>query len=117
MRRSRSSGAVGAAERCLPLRGFAVGHWIVLVWVLCLSAACAERVPARDQASKRELTLPSYAFGLFGSPRVDTRDVCASGVRELRMGRSGQDFLLSALTLGLYFPRRLYVTCEGQNQP
>lgn len=56
-----------------------------------------------------------FIFGLVGSQRIDVREFC--GPDELAEVRTGGNFatgLVSALTIGIYTPRKVYVTCAAR---
>jgi hypothetical protein len=54
---------------------------------------------------------PTYLNGFLGTGTVDTAKYCAEPVRtELRV--TGADVLLSVVTLLIYTPHTLYVTCS-----
>jgi hypothetical protein len=75
-----------------------------------------EQQPRATAAGDRQLVtyehrVPTYLNGFIGTGRVDTTGDCAAPVRtELRV--TGTDVLISALTLLIYTPHTLYVTCE-----
>lgn len=55
-----------------------------------------------------------FVFGLVGDEHFDTRSFCPS--QEVAMVRTGGNFatgLVSALTIGIYTPRKLYVSCAA----
>jgi hypothetical protein len=58
-----------------------------------------------------------FLFGLVGTERVDVHEFCPSG--NVAMVRTGGNFgtgLVSGLTLGIYTPRKVYVTCAADKQ-
>ena len=56
-----------------------------------------------------------FIFGLIGRERFDVRDFCGSDdVAEVRTGANGGTTLVSVLTLGIYVPRKVYVSCAAQ---
>lgn len=55
-----------------------------------------------------------FIFGLVGSETFDVRDFCgASEVAEVRTGGNVGTVLASILTLGIYAPRKVYVSCAA----
>lgn len=53
-----------------------------------------------------------YLGGLVGHARIDIRDYCPSGrVHEVETAEDFKTVLLTVLTLGIYAPRRVYITC------
>lgn len=57
--------------------------------------------------------VPSSFWGLVGeSYPVDVKKVCQNkDPIEVRKGKSGEDWLLSLFTLGIYWPRTVQVWC------
>jgi Bor protein len=67
-------------------------------------------VPPGTPTITHEEHVPTYVNGLVGTGRIDTTRYCANPVRtELRVNAT--DVLLSAVTLLIYTPHTLYVTC------
>jgi len=63
-----------------------------------------------------EIRRPTYLNGFIGTGTVDVSRYCPNPVRtELRV--TGTDVLLSAVTLLIYTPHTLYVTCPGATSP
>jgi hypothetical protein len=55
-----------------------------------------------------------FLWGLVGRERVDAREVCRNeAVAEVRTGSNAGTAVVSLLTLGIYMPRKVYVTCAG----
>jgi hypothetical protein len=54
----------------------------------------------------------TFLAGLIGTARVDTARFCNSPTRTETKATAG-DTALSIVTLGIYTPRHLYVTCPG----
>jgi hypothetical protein len=53
-----------------------------------------------------------YLWGLVGSPDEDTRAICGAGTPGLvRQDAGFGEWLVGAITLGIYSPRRLVVGC------
>jgi hypothetical protein len=58
-----------------------------------------------------------FIFGLVGTQRIDVREFC--GPDELAEVRTGGNFatgLVSAVTIGIYTPRKVYVTCAAKTE-
>jgi hypothetical protein len=55
-----------------------------------------------------------FIFGLVGHEKVDVHEFCPAGsVAEVATGGNFGTGLVSGLTLGIYTPRKVYVTCSG----
>lgn len=53
-----------------------------------------------------------YVFGLVGDERVDVRPFCPGGeVAAVQTGGNFATGLVSVVTIGIYTPRKVYVTC------
>lgn len=53
-----------------------------------------------------------FLFGLIGHDRVDVREFCPnSEVASLRSGANVGTTVVSVLTVGIYTPRKVYVSC------
>jgi hypothetical protein len=61
-----------------------------------------------------KVRVPTYVNGLVGTGKVNTAQYCAKPVRtELRVETT--DVLLSVVTLLIYTPHTLYITCPAPN--
>lgn len=69
----------------------------------------------RERRKKTTPTEENYAFyfwGLYPSAvTVKARDVCPDGVKEIYAFSTWKDELLANLTIGIYAPRTLRITC------
>lgn len=53
-----------------------------------------------------------FVFGLVGTEDFDTRDYCEhDDVAEVRTGANFGTAAVSVLTIGIYTPRKFYITC------
>jgi hypothetical protein len=53
-----------------------------------------------------------YFWGLAGEEHVDARKFCPAGdVVRVRTGANAGTAVVSLITLGIYMPRKVYVTC------
>jgi hypothetical protein len=82
------------------------------LWAGCYHYAFEQRPSAGPEVTY-ELRVPTWVNGLVGTGRVDTRRYCADPVRtELRV--TATDVLLSIVTLLVYTPHTLSVTCAAR---
>ena len=59
-----------------------------------------------------------FLAGAVGSGDVDVRDYCRSGVaRQVRTESSFGTMLISVLTVGIYTPRVVTITCAREARP
>jgi Bor protein len=91
-------------------------RWASLASIIVLATGCyhytfEQRQPAPGEALIRhERRVPTWLNGLVGTGSVDTAQYCAQPVRtELQVRAT--DVLLSLVTLLIYTPHTLYVTC------
>lgn len=91
----------------------ALGLVIIALTALAVTSCSATFVDARVPAeAQHRLWRSFYAGGLIGHAEIDLRDVCASGrAREVRTGEDALTLALTIVTLGVYAPRRVVVTC------
>jgi len=55
-----------------------------------------------------------FFFGYVGGRQLDLRDYCRnSAVERIELSSSAATLALTVVTLGVYFPRRVTVTCLG----
>ena len=58
-----------------------------------------------------------FFWGLAGKAEVDVRELCAGEAYEVSTGTNAGTWLVSVLTLGIYSPEKVYVTCgEGKSK-
>ncbi|MEY4579474.1 MAG: Bor protein [Pseudomonadota bacterium] len=56
-----------------------------------------------------------FVFGLVGSEHFDVRDFCGRDeAAEIRTGGNFATSLVSAVTIGIYTPRKVYITCAAK---
>jgi hypothetical protein len=87
-----------------------------LACVSCHASFVDPKVPAAGSIERRWAHF--YLFGLAGQADYDLDVVC--GARRVRWVRTGGSVLtvgLTVLTLGIYAPRTLEVTCEPGAKP
>ncbi len=107
-------------------RDSVTGSWrakiglVLALATLASTAGCYKATFVEDpSAAKREPTHEEwsnhYVFGLVGDKEYDTRDWCPNGVAMARTGGNVGTSSLTIVTLGIYAPRKVYVTCaDGQ---
>ena len=70
------------------------------------------RNPELPAGPQHEEWLSYFLFGIVGHHDIDIREVCPGGeVNHIELGTNGATWLVSSLTLGIYTPRKIYVTC------
>ncbi len=93
----------------LPLWG------LVLLLSACASQQFAVQPAAAGPVHQVERTQVFFVGGLHQDKRVDAAELCGGAGRVLRvdMRQKDLDLLMSTLTMGLYTPRRMIITCQG----
>lgn len=72
------------------------------------------RDPSATRGVEKDKWADFFIFGLVGEESFNARDFCPDGrVAEVRTGGNFGTGLVSFLTLGIYAPRKVYVTCDG----
>jgi hypothetical protein len=73
--------------------------------------------PHAYPGARHERWTAFFIFGLVGAPRVDVREFCGPDeVAEVRTGSNFATGLVSLLTIGIYTPHKVYVTCAAGTQ-
>lgn len=81
------------------------GPLFVALTLTLLGTGCASRAPG-------SLRVNHYVFGLAAGKTVDLRDVCASGQADrVELSRTFADYVWGVVTLGMYVPHHVRVTC------
>lgn len=88
----------------------------VAIATLAMTSGCYKATFVEDpSAAKREPTHEEwsnhYVFGLVGDKEYDTRQWCPEGAAATRTGGNVGTSALTLVTLGIYAPRKVYVTC------
>ena len=68
---------------------------------------------AKKEPTHEEWT-DHYAFGLIGRENYDVREWCQNEAGTVRTGGNAGTTLVTIGTLGIYAPRKVYVTCESK---
>ena len=89
--------------------------WAVLTLVATFSSTGCYKASfiepkARASVEHDEWT-DFFLFGLVGSEEVDVRRYCEDPPARVRTGGNFGTGIVSLLTLGIYTPRKFYVTC------
>jgi hypothetical protein len=90
---------------------------IVLACLLA-TAGCYKATFLRDTNAIRGVERDKWAdfflFGLVGEVTIDVAEFCTRGrVAEVQTGGNLGTGVIYALTLGIYTPRKVYVTCAA----
>lgn len=102
-----------AHRRPLSMRGRALVGALALALCGCHATFRDPKVPAGAEHSKWS---SFFLGGLVGHDRIDIRDYCPSGrVHEVETTEDVGTLLATLVTVGVYAPRRVYITC-GRGQ-
>lgn len=58
-----------------------------------------------------------FVGGLIGHPEINVRKMCPTGAAKIETFRSFGNGLIGVVTLGIYTPRTIRITCAGQSRP
>lgn len=91
-------------------------HALAMVAASFIATGCfkATFVDVRSPAATRhDVWLDGYLFGLIGTGEVDTRFFCESGPARVGVSESAGTWALTVLSLGIYTPRKAAISCAG----
>ena len=70
--------------------------------------------PGVPEGEEHDPWVNFFMFGLAGEAEVDVRDFCPGEVASVGVGQNGGTWIVSLLTLGIYTPRKVYITCAAE---
>jgi hypothetical protein len=92
-------------------------RWLSLTAALLLSAGCFHQVvqtgsaPGSTDVDKQYVT--TWLWGLVPAQEIDVRSQCPRGTATVTTEQSFMNGLVGALTLGIYTPQHVTVTCAS----
>ena len=91
---------------------------VLLLAATLASSGCYRATFYRDPSVSKGETHDQwtnfYVFGLVGKQRVDVRPFCPGGdIASVQTGGNFATGLVSLVTIGVYTPRKVYVTCPA----
>lgn len=94
---------------------------VVAAAVLLGSVGCYRatfyRDPTVELGEEHDEWTDFFVFGLVGSEHFDVERFCPSGqVAQVKTGGNFGTGLVSAVTIGIYTPRKVYVTCTAGSE-
>jgi hypothetical protein len=95
------------------------GVWRCLLWLLLIGQASCYRAsfytdPKLVRGLEHDRWTDFFVFGLVGTEQIDVRSFCeGKPIAEVKTGGNFATSLVSALTIGIYTPRKMYVTCAA----
>jgi hypothetical protein len=86
---------------------------------LLLLAGCYKATfyqnPSAVAGARHERWSDFFIYGLVGSEHFDVRDFCGQdAVAEIRTGANFATGLVSLVTIGIYTPHKVYITCAAK---
>jgi hypothetical protein len=82
-----------------------------------LACAATFQEPRHPRAESHSVWASYFVVGLIGKNDVDVRDHCKSGrASEIETGTDFGTLVVSLLTIGIYTPRRVLVTCAPETE-
>lgn len=103
----------GAMKSRLPISRSIVALALALA---STSAACHKATfvdPAYPKVQTAERWTDFFLFGLVGEENIDAHAVCGDQIAAVRTGGNVGTDVVSIITLGIYTPRKIYVTCAA----
>lgn len=80
-----------------------------------LACTATFQEPRHARAESHSVWASYFLVGLIGHNDVDVRDHCPSGrASEVETGTDAGTLAVSVLTIGIYTPRRVLVTCAPE---
>lgn len=92
---------------------------LVLVVALLAFGAC-HRVTYTTNLPRGETTEAwnhFFVLGLFGHAEIDAKKICPGDVAQITAYQHVTHILLTTITIGIYAPRSVYVTCAVPTAP
>jgi hypothetical protein len=92
----------------------------LLLFALSTLAGCYKATfvnPSVQPGPSIERWTNFYLFGLVGHEEIDVRLLCPGEVASIRTGGNVGTEIVTAVTFGIYAPRKIYVTCSGATTP
>jgi hypothetical protein len=88
---------------------------------MLLAAGCYKATFIRDPSAvkgvERDQWLDFFVFGIVGEQNVEVRQFCPDGkVAQVQTGGNFGTGIVSVLTLGIYAPRKVWVTCAANGR-
>jgi len=92
--------------------------WLPLLAALAATAGCYKATFIRDPQAIRGVEHDQwtnfFVFGLVGEQNLDVHQFCPDGrVAEVQTGANFLTGIVSLFTIGIYTPRKVYVTCAA----
>ncbi len=93
--------------------GFGVVFVVATSTSGCYKATFIEDASTLERRPTHEEWTDHYLFGMIGTDEYDLGQWCPNGVAIVRRGGSFATGVVTLATLGIYSPRKVYVTCRG----
>ena len=78
----------------------------------CYKATFVEEPALAKRQPTHEEWADHYVFGLVGDKEYDVNEWCPGGAGVVKTGGNAGTTALTIVTLGVYAPRKVYVTCD-----
>ncbi|HWA73932.1 MAG TPA: hypothetical protein VG937_16430 [Polyangiaceae bacterium] len=106
----------------LKKRGLMLRKVLLACAALTFTSGCYKATFYRDpsviKGEEHEEWSDFYVFGLVGTENFDTEHFCSGA--DAAVAKTGGNFatgLVSVVTIGIYTPRKVYVTCAARPGP
>jgi hypothetical protein len=92
-------------------------RWLPVAFLVLSSAACFHQVVTTGRSPGPTVVekewVSTWLWGLVAADPIDTRPSCPTGVAIVTTETSFMNGLLSALTLGIWTPQHVTITCAS----
>jgi hypothetical protein len=93
-----------------------IPSWLAAVALMAVTSGCYKATfyqnPQAVPGAQHDEWTDFFLFGLVGSETLDVRRFCPPHqVASMRTGANVGTGVISVLTIGIYTPRKVYVTC------
>lgn len=96
-----------------------VGRALTLAAVCLLASACYHQVVQTGRTPGTTVVqkpwTATWVFGLVAAKPIDVSPQCTSGIATVETQMSVPNWLATLVTLGIYAPRSVTVTCAGRS--
>lgn len=92
---------------------------LLLLLALSASGACHRSTYTTNlpRGETKEVWNHFFVLGLFGYAEIDARKMCPGGIAQVTAYQHITHILLTTITVGIYSPRSVYVTCAADSPP
>ena len=98
----------------MKMRQLALSAVLAVTTTACFKATFVQDRNALSRPVTHEEWTHHYAWGIVGNEDYDVREWCDGGAGMVRTGGNVGTTFATIFTLGIYAPRKIYVTCDEE---